>query len=128
MDKGLMGAAFPQYTPLQPDFSVMNFSVVFSFSNGTIGNHREHGMHGVGDLGSEPETRNTLSAFSPIVPRVASEMRELLTCYDMTPSRPDPVPTDPVPTPRLSRDDVLACLAYARRLSELHTTLAPSGV
>lgn len=30
--------------------------------------------------------------------------------------------------PRLSREDVLACLAYARRLSELHTTLAPSGV
>ena len=26
--------------------------------------------------------------------------------------------------PRLSREDVMACLAYARRLSELHTTLA----
>lgn len=25
--------------------------------------------------------------------------------------------------PRLSRDDVLACLEYARRLSELHTTV-----
>lgn len=27
--------------------------------------------------------------------------------------------------PGLSRDDILACLAYARRLSELHTTIAP---
>jgi uncharacterized protein (DUF433 family) len=26
--------------------------------------------------------------------------------------------------PRLGREDVLACLAYARRLSELHTTVA----
>ena len=26
--------------------------------------------------------------------------------------------------PRLSREDVLACLAYARRLSELHTNVA----
>jgi len=26
--------------------------------------------------------------------------------------------------PRLEREDVLACLAYARRLSELHTTVA----
>jgi len=30
--------------------------------------------------------------------------------------------------PRLSREDVLACLAYARRLSELHTNVAPLGV
>jgi uncharacterized protein (DUF433 family) len=29
--------------------------------------------------------------------------------------------------PRLTRDDVLACLAYARRLSELHTNVAPAG-
>ncbi len=26
--------------------------------------------------------------------------------------------------PRLEREDVLACLAYARRLSELHSTVA----
>lgn len=26
--------------------------------------------------------------------------------------------------PRLTREDVLACLAYARRLSELHTNVA----
>jgi uncharacterized protein (DUF433 family) len=26
--------------------------------------------------------------------------------------------------PQLERDDVLACLAYARRLSELHSTVA----
>jgi uncharacterized protein (DUF433 family) len=34
--------------------------------------------------------------------------------------------TDDVLTahPRLQREDVLACLAYARRLSELHTTVA----
>jgi len=30
--------------------------------------------------------------------------------------------------PRLTREDVLACLAYARRLSELHTNVAMSGV
>jgi uncharacterized protein (DUF433 family) len=30
--------------------------------------------------------------------------------------------------PRLSREDVLACLAYAQRLSELHTNVASLGV
>lgn len=30
--------------------------------------------------------------------------------------------------PRLTREDVLACLAYARRLSELHTNVAPAIV
>ena len=29
--------------------------------------------------------------------------------------------------PRLNREDVLACLAYARRLGELHTNVAPAG-
>ena len=29
--------------------------------------------------------------------------------------------------PRLTREDVLACLAYARRLSELHTNVALAG-
>lgn len=30
--------------------------------------------------------------------------------------------------PSLTREDVLACLAYARRLSELHTNVSPVGV